>query len=67
MKFCNHVYKYDHHYFGLVDYGGTIVKGTHSKYACSHCGKLKWKIQKGYEVVRKRKDGLSKHYQLYLW
>lgn len=67
MCVCNHKYEYNITEVGSVYYGGTIVCGTHHCYKCTICGKLRWRIQRGYKVMKKRKDGLHHHHQLPLW
>lgn len=67
MSVCNHKYEYKNTAFGLVCYGGTIVRGIHNCNQCTNCGKLRWRIQRGYKVIRKRKDGLLQPHQLSLW
>lgn len=66
MIACNHDYKYSITNFGMVDYGGPIVYGCHNQYKCTNCGKLRWRIQKGYKVLITRKEN-NKHYQLQLF
>jgi len=65
MNICDHTYVYKIDHMGVMDYGGTLVKGTHALYLCSKCGKQKWKMRHGFrKVLLSRKLNKNIHHQL---